>query len=176
MPDNLRRCISQNPHCVAGLLRYLFNLQRPFLLYTDLQKAIDDFAADYGSDADLVVLQEFFSRLQETVLAEPWIYLAWRPGPGRWTYLRLHREQLNLETLTPGDYLAFKERQVLPANDQEPILTVNFEDFRAVPFGVYAVAVLREKALVGVRDFGDLPSGREDAPHFVEDQYCPWWA
>ena len=82
MPDNLRRCISQNPHCVAELLRYLFSLQRPFLLYTDLQMAIDDFAADYGNDADLVVLQEFFSRLQEAVLAEPWIYLAWRPALG----------------------------------------------------------------------------------------------
>ena len=37
-----------------------------------------------GSDVDLAVLQAFFSRLQEAVLAEPWIYLAWRPGPGRW--------------------------------------------------------------------------------------------
>ncbi|MCK9187787.1 sucrose synthase [Acidithiobacillus sp.] len=172
MSDDLRRCISQNAHCVAGLLRHLFNLQRPFLLYTDLQKAISEFAADYGSDAELVVLQEFFSRLQEAVLAEPWIYLAWRPGPGRWTYLRLHREQLNLETLTPGDYLAFKERQVLPANDQEPVLTVDFEDFRAVSHRLHDEATIGQGLMYMNRRlagqlFGDIKAGRQSILDFL---------
>ena len=172
MSDELRRYISQNSHSVSGLLRHLFNLQRPFLLYTDLQKAFSHFAEDYGNDADLVVLQEFFSRLQEAVLAEPWICLAWRPGPGRWNYLRLHREQLHLETLTPGDYLAFKEKQVLPANDQEPVLTVDFEDFRAAPYRLRDEATIGQglvymnRRLAG-QLFRDIKAGRQSILDFL---------
>lgn len=173
MSDELRHCISENAHCVASLTHYLFGLQKTFLLYTDLQKAICEFAKGYGNNAELHILNAFFSHLQEMVLAEPWLYMARRAAPGRWEYLRLHREQLNLETIPVSDYLAFKEGQVIPPDDHESVLTVDFEDFQSAQYRLRDEETIGQGLLYMNRRlagqlFADIRSGRQRILDFLE--------
>ncbi|HUU95159.1 MAG TPA: sucrose synthase, partial [Phycisphaerae bacterium] len=49
---------------------------------------------------------------QEAAVEPPWMYLAVRPRIGRWTYLRLHVEDVDVTEVSVSDFLAFKERLV----------------------------------------------------------------
>lgn len=173
MSDDLQQCIAHNGHCVSSLMRHLFQQQRTFLLYTDLQKSFAEFASQYGGDSELKVLERFFSRLQESIMADPWWYMAWRPGPGRWEYWRLHREHLHLEALEVADYLAFKESQVLPpAAANAAVLTVDFEDFQTAPYRLRDEATIGQglmymnRRLAGAL-FADIAKGRQSILDFL---------
>ncbi len=95
------------------LLRRYFNLNKTFLLRSDLTEELDAFCAE--SDRNGVCdspLAQAISAGQEAAAQSPWLYLAVRPRIGRWNYLRFHVESVDVAEVSVSDFLAFKEQLV----------------------------------------------------------------
>ncbi len=120
MDAYLRRCFAEN---------------RVLMLQSDLSQVLDALAVDpLRPPLDGTPLQQAVRHFQEGVFQSPWAYFALREGAGRWRYLRMHQEQLMPERVSVGEFLAFKEQLVKPADDGDSTLEINFEPFgRHVP-------------------------------------------
>jgi sucrose synthase len=92
------------------LLHTYFSRNQPFLLRSDLIDGFKGFCATgHGRVLAGSVLGEAIELTQEAAIQIPWVYLAVRPEVGRWTFLRIHAETLQLEWVSVSRYLAFKE-------------------------------------------------------------------
>jgi sucrose synthase len=95
---------------VYMLLHTYFSRNQPFLLRSDLIDGFKEFCATgHGRVLAGSVLGEAIELTQEAAIQIPWVYLAVRPEVGRWTFLRIHAETLQLEWVSVSRYLAFKE-------------------------------------------------------------------
>src|SRR6185437_3288201 len=112
-----------------ALLRKWFELERPLLLRSDLLDAFDVVRDSHPQPLANTPLHELIKWLQEAVCRPPLIYLSLREGAGRWSFLRIHQEQLIPEVISVSDYLAFKELLVRPDNANEPVLELDFTPF-----------------------------------------------
>ncbi|SCY43795.1 sucrose synthase [Nitrosospira sp. Nl5] len=112
-----------------ALLRKWFELERPLLLRSDLLEAFDLVRDTHPQPLVNTPLHEMVKWLQEAVCRPPLTYLALREGAGRWSFLRIHQQQLVPETISVSDYLAFKELLVRPDNANEPALELDFTPF-----------------------------------------------
>ncbi len=112
------------------LLQHYQDLQRPFLLHSDLQDELRRFCAEREeSPLPGSALEELILATQEAALSAPWIYLAVRPAVARWHYLRFQVEQRHMERIPVEEFLAFKERLVLPASGDDRILEIDLDPF-----------------------------------------------
>ena len=131
MTEGLTEYLRTHREDTYALLRYMANLAKPFLLRSDLQDALESIytsapAADVA-DTPLFATIQF---AQEAAVDVPWIYLATRPGIGRWAYYRFHLESVEVEQIDVSDYLAFKERLVSgDAQPDEWPLEIDLEPF-----------------------------------------------
>ncbi|WP_414039822.1 sucrose synthase [Acidithiobacillus sp. M4-SHS-6] len=135
MIEVIRRFLAERRQLAYGLLRSLAGQGRVFLLQTDLQRGFDEFCQREHCAvlARQVEIQAFFRQVQEATFADGRIYFALRLGPGRWSYLRIHLEQLSLDEVGVEDYLHFREQCVYP-DLHEPVLTVDFGPFNRGQF------------------------------------------
>lgn len=103
--------LQQHREQVYTLLHRYLNLNRPFLLRSDLQ---DEFALFCASESGTGVgdspLAELVGSLQEAALQAPWVYFAVRPHIARWIYVRFHAETMDYEEISASEFLYFKER------------------------------------------------------------------
>ena len=93
------------------LLRRYVNLDKKFLLRSDVCEELEAFCAEaeVGS-VPHSPLGQAIRVAQEAAVETPWIYLALRQRIGRWSYFRFHAESVDVEEITTSEYLAFKER------------------------------------------------------------------
>ncbi|WP_198140787.1 sucrose synthase [Nitrosospira sp. NpAV] len=112
-----------------ALLRKWFELERPLLLRSDLLEAFDLVRDSHPQPLVNTPLHELVKSLQEAVCRPPLAYLALREDAGRWSYLRIHQQQLIPEDISVSDYLAFKELLVRPDSAHEPVLELDFTPF-----------------------------------------------
>lgn len=112
-----------------ALLRKWFELERPLLLRSDLLEVFDQVRDSHPHTLINTPLHELIKWLQEAVCRPPLTYLALREGPGHWSFLRIHQQQLIPETISVSDYLAFKELLVDPDSAHEPVLELDFAPF-----------------------------------------------
>ncbi|MGH8813037.1 MAG: sucrose synthase, partial [Advenella sp.] len=112
-----------------ALLRKWFELERPLLLRSDLLEAFDLVRDTHPQPLVNTPLHELIKWLQEAVCRPPLTYLALREGAGRWSFLRIHQQQLVPEIISVSDYLAFKELLVRPDSTNEPVLELDFTPF-----------------------------------------------
>jgi sucrose synthase len=96
------------------LLRHYLSLQRPFLLRSDLWDEFETFCREHAEAEELCKsrLRKMIAKSQEAAVEAPWIYFAVREQVGRWTYMRIHLETLDLKEIDVSEFLAFKERLV----------------------------------------------------------------
>jgi sucrose synthase len=95
---------------VYMLLHSYFSRNQPFLLRSDLIDGFSEFCATtHGRVLAGSVLGEAIELTQEAAIQVPWMYLGVRPEVGRWTFLRVHAETLQIERVSTARYLAFKE-------------------------------------------------------------------
>jgi len=98
---------------VFQLLHRYFGLEKPFLLRSELLGELATFVAE--NEGDPISGSPFETTLrasQEAALQAPWCYLAVRPGIGRWRYLRIHAETMQVDEVSVSQYLRFKESLV----------------------------------------------------------------
>ena len=113
MSDTLSDYLRAHRDEAYPLLRHYVGLGKTFLLRSELCDQFDAFCAD-GRAGRLAEspLGATVRAAQEAAVEPPWMYLAVRPRIGRWTYLRLHVEDVDVEEVSVSDFLAFKERLV----------------------------------------------------------------
>jgi sucrose synthase len=118
-------------HCSDGhrVLHHFGSLERNLFLRSDL---IDGFRflceSKDGRCLENTPLARVIQQSQEGAMDQSWFYLALRRRIGRWMYVRIHRESIDVEGVGVSDYLAFKERLVGGEPD-EWMLEVDLEPF-----------------------------------------------
>ena len=50
--------------------------------------------------------------MQEAVVDPPYVAFAIRPNPGVWEFVKVSSDDLSVETITPTEFLKFKERVI----------------------------------------------------------------
>jgi len=132
MTDPLKRFSAEHRDPFFQLLERLFATGRTVLLRSDLLRVFEQVAREYVhlSLAESP-LHDLVKPGQEVLLRAPWVLIALRDGPGRWRYVRIHRETLVPEAIPVEEFLRFKEHLILPEEDE--ILEPPELDF--APFG-----------------------------------------
>ena len=128
---DLESFLQEDPARAHRVLHRLRSEDRPFLLRSDLHDIVRDLCALEADpsprDSPLV---ETLAIAQEAALGLNWIYLALRPRPAKWAYLRIHLETLTVEKVDVAEYLFFKERLVDGSGWEESwTLEVDLEPF-----------------------------------------------
>ncbi len=96
---------------VHALLRHYMGLGRPFLLRSELRDEFDLFCSQHGhAELSRSDLSRLIAVTQEAAIGSPWIYLAVRMRIARWSYLRIHADSMQHESISISDFLDFKER------------------------------------------------------------------
>ncbi|MDN5753603.1 MAG: sucrose synthase [Nitrosospira sp.] len=114
---------------LQALLRKWFELERPLLLRSDLLEAFDLVRDSHPQSLVNTPLHELIKWVQEAICRPPLTYLALREGAGRWSFLRIHQQQLIPEIIGVSDYLAFKELLVRQDSTDEPVLELDLTPF-----------------------------------------------
>ena len=92
------------------LFRHYAGFNRPFLLRSDLWDEFQTFCAQEGNSwLATSPLAKMIHTAQEAAVEAPWIYILVRPYVARRNYLRIHFETLQMEAVSPSEYLQFKE-------------------------------------------------------------------
>lgn len=130
MPDALKDFIEDHRDACYTLLRRYTGLKRPFLLRSDIQDIFSGFCMEEaGAIIRDSVLAEIIGAAQEAAVDGPWFYLAARPRIARMKLYRIHVESLDVEYLTPSQYLACKERLVTGQSDNGRVLEFDIGPF-----------------------------------------------
>ena len=117
---------------VYHFLHHLLALDRPLLLRSDLLDLLAELDREKSEEEQPLSETPFGELLgwcQEAVMRDCWLCLALRPRAGRWIYIRIHQETLDLEQIPVAEFLRFKEQLVLGGNPSEWVLEVDFEPF-----------------------------------------------
>ncbi len=131
MSDAIKDAIRDDREALHTLLRRYLALERSFLLRSDL---LDEFQRFCSEDPHASGLcgspwAGVIRRAQEAAIDSPWIFLAVRERIGRWRYHRFHVEAMEHDEISSSEFLAFKERLVDGASEDEPPLEVDFGPF-----------------------------------------------
>ncbi len=123
--------LEEHPDKLYLLLRHYVGLGRPFLLHSDLWDEFQRFCAESGNGGVCnSALSDTIGVAQEAVIEAPWVYMAIRPRIARWEYLRFNLDAACHDRVPVSEFLAFKERQVLPPGSRDPwVLEVDLGPF-----------------------------------------------
>jgi sucrose synthase len=111
MNETLEDYLSRHRDDAYLLLRRYVNLNKPFLLRSDLLAELEVFASEaHNGRIAESPLGETVRTTQEAAVETPWIYFAVRSRIGEWRYLRFHLETVATEEISVSEYLYFKER------------------------------------------------------------------
>ncbi len=110
MSSELAREMHEHRPQVYLLLRQLLANGKPLLLRSDLGAVLDDFVATVdGAPLAETRLLSLLRRTQEAVISAPYVYLAIRPGAGRWRYLAVEVEGVVSRDIDCTEFLEVKE-------------------------------------------------------------------
>ncbi|MBN2430507.1 MAG: sucrose synthase [Acidobacteria bacterium] len=131
MIDRLNTLARENRKATHLLFRRLVQLERPFLLQSDLQYAFEQYEkTETGAELRNSVLEVLMKRSQVAALREPWIYLSYRPDIARWQFFAFHLEDVYFHEVSIAEYLQFQEKLVNPAQQESDwVLEVDMKPF-----------------------------------------------
>ncbi|MGB0722966.1 MAG: sucrose synthase, partial [Gammaproteobacteria bacterium] len=165
--DEIQAALSTERSAGHALLQALVDVGRPFLLRNEVR----DIAASCGATLP-PALGEAIGHCQEAAVQRPWVYLALRPGIGRWLNVRLHIDTVTAETVSDAQYLAFKEHLVTGQPDDAWVLEVDLAPFnRDQPRMKESASIGRGVEFLNrrlsSRLFEDLGKGDQKLLHFL---------
>ncbi len=119
MIEGLNTTIEKHRSSVFLFFRKLVDLNRAFILHSDVQDAFDEFSE---SEAGKILMdtpfEETIRRAQEVVVQFPWIHMSVRKAIGKWEYYRFHVEDPMVEIIPVNTFLKQKERIIEPVLDR----------------------------------------------------------
>jgi sucrose synthase len=130
--NDLRRFLADEPRTTHMFVHQLRELGRTFLLRSDLQDVFERVAADPDScPLDGSAAQRLFAWAQEAAVDGQRLYVALRPSIGRWGYLRLQLEPLDVTEVPTAEFLRAKELLVDGRGGDDWTLEVDLAPFSA---------------------------------------------
>lgn len=113
MIDELTELLRTHREQLYLLFRHLKALERPFLVWSDIAHAFDDFCdTEAGAPLCETTMTELMHRTQEAVLDPPLVYLAVRERVARWRYLLVHASEMHAREVSVSEFLRAKEKLV----------------------------------------------------------------
>jgi len=95
------------------LLRRYAGLEKMLLLRSELWDTFEDYCREWDkSELASSPIGKVIAASQEAAIEKPWVYLAVRPDVGRWKYIRLHMESIEMEVVEAPGHLAAKEHLI----------------------------------------------------------------
>ena len=109
--DPLFEYLENNREQVYLLCRRYVALNRSFLLSSDLWDEFQVLVEEQEQPAWATSpLARLARTAQEAAVESPWIYFALRPYVARWKYLRIHIDDMRVESISVIEFLRFKEK------------------------------------------------------------------
>lgn len=122
MLSRLHDFAENHPDVFVLLMKRYLAEKRNVLLRTDLVRGFEEVRASYETtDLSKTVLGEAIASVQEGVFRAPWASFAFRTGPGRWEYARIHADRLVPEEIPVTEFLAFKEGLIVQPGEVDPL-------------------------------------------------------
>lgn len=113
MIKQLGDCLREYRQEFYLLVRHYQSLNKPVLMRSEL---LDEFNNILPEGEETSLAREAIGRMvrqcQEAAVQAPWVAFALRPRVAVWHYVKVHLEVLEIEELTVGEYLIFKENLV----------------------------------------------------------------
>jgi sucrose synthase len=162
--------LQENRSQSSRILHDIRSLEASFLVRSQIEDIFKALAAD-----DPALLQTPFGAVlrltQQVVLSGSWVYFAVRRRIGRWSFLRLHFETLDIEEITVREYLHFEERVARrPTDQQEFHLEIDLEPFeRGLPKMTEIRSIGRGVEYLNRRLSSQLFTDRGDGTHPLLD-------
>jgi len=131
MIDLLNAFARENRKATHLFFRRLVQLDRPFLLHSDLQYAFEQYEqTESGAELKNSIVEKLVQRAQVAALRDPWIYLSFRPDIARWRFFAFHLEDVCFQEVSIAQYLQFQERLINPAQQEgDWVLEVDMKPF-----------------------------------------------
>jgi len=120
--------LAENRSKAHRVMHHLIGLQRPFLLQSDLQDALEQLCRDDEQIADSALARALL-QAQEAAINASWVYLALRRRVAKWDYLRIHLETMDLNEVSVSEFLRFKEHLATGGNDDPFGLEIDLRPF-----------------------------------------------
>ncbi|XP_015579113.2 sucrose synthase 7 isoform X2 [Ricinus communis] len=132
MPDALRQSRYHMKRCFSSLAASGNRLLKHHNIMEEVEKSIQD----KGERKKVLegLLGYILSSTQEAAVIPPYVAFAVRPNPGFWEYVKVNADDLNVDGISPSEYLQFKE-MVFDENwaKDENALEI---DFGAIDFSI----------------------------------------
>ena len=131
LPDKIHKVLEENRKAVYLFFHGFQNLERPFLLSSDLIDIFERFSKnESGISLEDSAFEEMILSTEECAVRFPFVCFAVRQDPSQWFYIRFHMEDIFMEELTVTEFLMFKETIVEPNQaPDESLLELDFEPF-----------------------------------------------
>ena len=130
---SLKSYITDHRATAHGILHRIASAGQPFLLRSQVMDVLDRLGeSDGGIDATELdtPLTNMLRMVQDAAHDGATLCLALRPRIGRWSYLRILLDQLDVQDIPVREYLAFKEHLVDPNRSSDDwTLEIDFEPF-----------------------------------------------
>lgn len=121
MTEELSEYLRAHRDEAYSLLRRVLGAGKPFLLESELSDLLRAFCAESGrEELCRTPLALVLRKSQSAAIEAPVICLAVRGSIGRWRYLRLQAEAMEVEQIGVAEFLAFQERLVTGAGAPDP--------------------------------------------------------
>lgn len=128
--EQLNKLLTEHYQNIYILFRNFTTSEKNIFLSSDLKDGFTKFCKQNGLN-DLLE-ENAFSELmffsQEAVWKDNWFYFACRPEIGRWTFIRIHTENLVARKIDVTEYLSFKE-YLITEKENPWLLEVDFGPF-----------------------------------------------
>ncbi len=129
--DDLVRFLKEEPRTARMVQHRLQELERPFLLSSDLQETFAEVCRDPDScELAGTPLYQVFEWAQEAAMDRSTLCVALRTSVARWAYVRFRAAPLEVVEIQTVEYLAFKEYLITGRDAaNEWSLEIDFEPF-----------------------------------------------
>eukprot|EP00257_Ricinus_communis_P026983 XP_025014397.1 sucrose synthase 7 isoform X2 [Ricinus communis] len=132
MPDALRQSRYHMKRCFSSLAASGNRLLKHHNIMEEVEKSIQD----KGERKKVLegLLGYILSSTQEAAVIPPYVAFAVRPNPGFWEYVKVNADDLNVDGISPSEYLQFKE-MVFDENRAKDENALEI-DFGAIDFSI----------------------------------------
>lgn len=129
--NKIQKVLEENRKAVYLFFHGFQNLERPFLLSSDVMDIFERFTEkESGASLKDSAFEEMILSTEECAVRFPFACFAVRQDPSQWFYIRFHMEDIFMEELTVTEFLMAKEVIVEPDRaPDESLLELDFEPF-----------------------------------------------
>jgi len=118
--EDLRSYMLENHSDAHHVVHNLLSFDRRFLLHSDLRDSLNQLCdGERGENLRDTPLANVMELTQEAAFDANWVYLAIRRRIGRWAYLAIHLDTMDVQEVSVSEFLRFKERLVNGAGETD---------------------------------------------------------